>query len=102
LYCNPNANYSCNEQPNEQQVSILLQEKENEWSHQRMKKQQQASECQLAIIEYQVKMLKQQELIAFCTKRDNTVMKVIAVLIALFLPGAFIAVRRILNSHELY
>lgn len=80
----------------------MLQEKENEWSHQTVKKRQQTSEYQLAIIEYQVKMLKQQELVAIRTKRDNTVMKVIAVLTALFLPGTFIAVRHGLNSHEIY
>jgi len=37
-------------------------------------------------------MLKQQQLIAFRAKRDNSVMKVIAVLSAFFLPGTFIAV----------
>jgi Mg2+ and Co2+ transporter CorA len=41
---------------------------------------------------YQTEMLARQELIAVRTKRDNTVMKVIAVLTALFLPGTFIAV----------
>ena len=42
--------------------------------------------------EFQIEMLKHQEEIAFRAKRDNTVLKVIAVLTALFLPGAFIAV----------
>ena len=83
-------------------MSILLQEKENEWSHQAVKRRQQTSEYQLAIVEYQVKMLKQQELIAFRTKLDNTVMKVIAVLTALFLPGTFIAVRQAPDAHEIY
>jgi hypothetical protein len=41
---------------------------------------------------YQTQMLARQEFIAVRTKRDNTVMKVIAVLTALFLPGTFIAV----------
>ena len=36
-------------------------------------------------------MLEQQEFVVAQTKRDNTVMKVIAVLTALFLPGTFIA-----------
>ncbi|CZR68850.1 uncharacterized protein PAC_18750 [Phialocephala subalpina] len=45
----------------------------------------------LLIIAYQTSMLKQQEIIVARTKRDNTVMKVIAVLTALFLPGTFIA-----------
>ena len=40
-------------------------------------------------------MLKQQEFIVAQTKRDNTVMKVIVVLTALFLPGTFIAVSEI-------
>lgn len=69
----------------EHQLSILLAEKENEWNHQAMAKQQETSD-------YQIQMLKAQELIASRTKRDNTVMKVIAVLTSLFLPGAFIAV----------
>lgn len=75
-----------------QQVSILLAEKENEWSHQAMDKQQQTSNYQVKMIEYQVQMLRAQQLIASRTKRDNTVMKVIAVLTSLFLPGTFIAV----------
>lgn len=79
----------------------MLAEKENEWSHQAVEKRQQTSEYQLAIIEYQVKMLKQQELIASRTKRDNTVMKVIAVLTALFLPGTFIAVSLVFSPHGL-
>ena len=37
-------------------------------------------------------MLEQQEFVVAQTKRDNTVMKVIAILTALFLPGTFIAV----------
>ena len=63
----------------------MLAERENEWSHQ-------ASNYQIKMMKYQVRMLGTQELIASRTKRDNTVMKVIAVLTSLFLPGAFIAV----------
>lgn len=79
----------------------MLAEKENEWSHQAVEKRQQTSDYQLAIIEYQIKMLKQQELIAIRTKRDNTVMKVIAVMTALFLPGTFIAVSLVFSPHGL-
>jgi hypothetical protein len=67
------------------QVKILLAEKENKYSHQSdMRRHKRA--------EFQIEMLKHQEEIAFRAKRDNTVLKVIAVLTALFLPGAFIAV----------
>jgi len=72
----------------------LLAEKENEWSHQALEKRQQTSD-------YQIEMLKQQELIASRTKRDNTVMKVIAVLTALFLPGTFIAVSLVFSRMAL-
>jgi Mg2+ and Co2+ transporter CorA len=54
--------------------------------------QRQRADDQLSMSVYQIKMLKAQELIARRTKRDNSVMKVIAVLTSLFLPGAFIAV----------
>ena len=77
----------------------MLAEKENEWSHQAMEKQQQTSDYQLRMIKYQVQMLKAQELIASRTKRDNTVMKVIAVLTSLFLPGAFVAVSLAFGLH---
>jgi hypothetical protein len=40
-------------------------------------------------------MFEQQKIIVAQTKRDNTVMKVIAVLSALLLPGTFIAVSEI-------
>ena len=66
--------------------------RENEWGRQAQEKRQQTADNQLKIIEYQVKMLKQQEFIVARTKRDNTIMKVVAVLTALFLPGTFIAV----------
>lgn len=72
-------------------VSLLLAVRENEWAHQAQQKRQQTADNQLKIIEYQVKMLKQQEFIVARTKRDNTIMKVVAVLTALFLPGTFIA-----------
>ena len=72
----------------------MLAEKENEWSHQAIDKQQHTSD-------YQNKMLKQQELIASRTKRDNTVMKVIAVLTSLFLPGTFVAVSLVFSLHGL-
>jgi hypothetical protein len=77
---------------NKQQVSILLAERENEWSHKAMEKQHETSKYQTDMMRFQVRMLVAQELIASRTKRDNTVMKVIAVLTSLFLPGAFIAV----------
>jgi hypothetical protein len=67
------------------QVKILLAEKENKYSHQSDKRRHKRAE-------FQIEMLKHQEEIAFRAKRDNTVLKVIAVLTALFLPGAFIAV----------
>lgn len=66
------------------QVSILLTEKDNEYSRQSNLKRQRRAE-------FQMKMLQQQELIARGAKRDNSVMKVIAVLSAFFLPGTFIA-----------
>ncbi|KAE9379592.1 hypothetical protein N431DRAFT_325981 [Stipitochalara longipes BDJ] len=72
-------------------VSILLAARENEWGRQAQIQRQETSANQLAIIRYQTKMLEQQEIVVAQTKRDNTVMKVIAVLSALFLPGTFIA-----------
>ena len=57
-----------------------------------MKKQHETSKYQIEMMKFQVRMLGAQELIASRTKRDSTVMKVIAVLTSLFLPGAFIAV----------
>ena len=59
--------------------------RENEWSHQAQQKRQETADNQL-------KMLKQQEFIVARTKRDSTIMKVVAFLTALFLPGTFIAV----------
>lgn len=44
------------------------------------------------MLNYQNEMLMQQHLIASRAKKDNTVVKTIAVLTALFLPGTFIAV----------
>jgi Mg2+ and Co2+ transporter CorA len=76
-------------------VSILLAERENAWGRQAQIQRQETSTNQLKIIEYQTSMLEQQEIIVAQTKRDNTVMKVIAVLSALFLPGTFIAVSEI-------
>jgi len=72
-------------------VSILLAERENAWGRQAQIQRQETSNNQLKIIEYQTSMFEQQEIIVAQTKRDNTVMKVIAVLSALFLPGTFIA-----------
>ncbi|KAH8761333.1 hypothetical protein F5882DRAFT_416246 [Hyaloscypha sp. PMI_1271] len=72
-------------------VSILLAERENAWGRQAQIQRQETSNNQLKIIEYQTNMLEQQEIIVAQTKRDNTVMKVIAVLSAFFLPGTFIA-----------
>lgn len=67
-------------------------QKENERARQAQDQRLKAAIYQTSILESQGKMLRQQELIAFRTKRDNAVMKVIAVLTALFLPGTFIAV----------
>jgi hypothetical protein len=67
------------------QVKILLAEKENEYAHHSDMQRHEREK-------FQIEMLKHQEEIAFRAKRDNTVLKVIAVLTALFLPGAFIAV----------
>ncbi|KAH8652706.1 hypothetical protein BGZ60DRAFT_420076 [Tricladium varicosporioides] len=65
-------------------VNILLAEKENEYSRtsDAMRQEREA---------FQIEMLKHQQDIAIRAKRDNTVMKVIAVLSALFLPGTLIA-----------
>jgi len=70
-----------------------LADRENEWGRQAQIRQE-TYDNQLAIIKYQTKMLEQQEFVVAQTKRDNTVMKVIAILTALFLPGTFIAVRK--------
>jgi hypothetical protein len=67
-------------------VSNLLSQIENEWNHKREEMHRETSD-------YQTEMLENQELIAQRTMRDSTVMKVIAILTALFLPGTFIAVR---------
>ncbi|KAN0095108.1 hypothetical protein V8E51_015819 [Hyaloscypha variabilis] len=72
-------------------VSILLAERENAWNHEAQNQRQETSNNQLKIIEYQTSMFEQQEIIVAQTKRDNAVMKVIAVLSALLLPGTFIA-----------
>jgi hypothetical protein len=69
--------------------------RENEWSHQAQQKRQETADNQL-------KMLKQQEFIVARTKRDSTIMKVVAVLTALFLPGTFIAVGFALNCAGTY
>jgi Mg2+ and Co2+ transporter CorA len=71
-----------------------LADRENEWGRQAQIQRQETYDNQLAIIKYQTKMLEQQEFVVAQTKRDNTVMKVIAILTALFLPGTFIAVRK--------
>jgi len=72
-------------------VSILLAERENAWGRQAQSQRQETSNNQLKIIEYQTSMFEQQKIIVAQTKRDNTVMKAIAVLSALLLPGTFIA-----------
>lgn len=56
-----------------------------------MDHQLEAQKYQNKMLNYQNRMLTQQHLIASRAKRDNTVMKTIAVLTALFLPGTFIA-----------
>jgi Mg2+ and Co2+ transporter CorA len=53
---------------------------------------QETSEYHAKVTEYQAKMLEQQEIIASQTKRDNTIVKIIAVLTALFLPATVTAV----------
>ena len=67
------------------QISILQVEKENARATEARARDEEVSI-------YQTEMLARQELIAVRTKRDNTVMKAIAVLTAFFLPGTFIAV----------
>jgi hypothetical protein len=59
-------------------LSNLLAQRENEWTHDTAK--------------YQNDMLEKQEIIAKKAKLDGTVTKWIAILTALLLPGTFIAV----------
>lgn len=66
-------------------VSNLLSQIENEWNHTR-------EFLHLDTSDYHTEMLEKQEVIAERTKQDSKVMKVIAILTALFLPGTFIAV----------
>jgi Mg2+ and Co2+ transporter CorA len=73
----------------------VLAERENAWGRDAQIQRQKTSNNQLKIIEYQTSMFEQQEIIVAQTKRDNAVMKVIAVLSALLLPGTFIAVSEI-------
>jgi hypothetical protein len=67
------------------QLSNLLAQRENEWTHD-------TAQYQIDMLEKQEIILQKQEIIAKKAKLDGTVTKWIAILTALLLPGTFVAV----------
>ena len=67
------------------QLSNLLAQRENEWTHE-------TANYQIEMLKKQESILQNQGIIAKKAKLDGTVTKWIAILTALLLPGTFIAV----------